>query len=105
MSAPGAELARLVIEAARRDATLAADLAAILGPHLQHERPVAVGWITSREAAAYLGLTLAALHRLTAARAIPFEQDAPGGKCWFDQADLDAWRRGGSVRSRHIRAA
>jgi excisionase family DNA binding protein len=61
--------------------------------------------MTSREAATYLALTLAALHRLTAARAVPFEQDAPGGKCWFNRADLDAWRRDGSVRSHHRRAA
>jgi excisionase family DNA binding protein len=56
------------------------------------------GWITSREASAYLGLTLSALHRLTATRAIPFEQDVPGGKCWFRRGDLDTWRRGGSRR-------
>lgn len=101
MSVVGAELASLIIDAACSDATLAADLAAVLRPHLQHEQPAAAGWMTSREAATYLGLTLAALHRLTAARAVPFEQDAPGGKCWFNRADLDAWRRGGSVRSLH----
>jgi len=99
MSVAGAELASLIIDAARSDAGLAADLAAVLRPHLQHEQSAATaGWMTSREAAAYLGLTLAALHRLTAARAVPFEQDAPGGKCWFNRADLDAWRRGGGVR-------
>ncbi len=100
----GAELATLILDAVRSDARLAADLAAVLHPHLQHEQPAA-GWMTSREAATYLGLTLAALHRLTAARALPFEQDAPGGKCWFNRADLDTWRRGGSVRSHHRRAA
>jgi excisionase family DNA binding protein len=99
MIAPGAELASLVIFAARDDAALAAEFAAILRPHLQREEPAASGWMASREAAAYLGLTLAALHRLTAARAVPFEQDAPGGKCWFNRADLDTWRRGGRVRS------
>jgi excisionase family DNA binding protein len=106
MSAAGAELARLIIEAARSDAVLAADLAAVLRPHLQHEQSVATaGWMTSREAATHLGLTLPALHRLTAARAVPFEQDSPGGKCWFNRADLDAWRRGGGARSKHRRAA
>lgn len=100
MSAPGSELATLVIDAARSDAALAADLAAVLRPHLQHEQPAATGWMTTREAAVYLGLTVAALHRLTAARAIPFEQDAPNGKCWFNRADLDAWRRSGGARSR-----
>jgi excisionase family DNA binding protein len=105
MSVGGTELASLMIDAARSDAGLAADLAAVLRPHLQHEQPATVSWMTSREAATYLGLTLAALHRLTAARAVPFAQDAPGGKCWFDRADLDAWRRGGRVRSHHRRAA
>jgi excisionase family DNA binding protein len=104
MSAAGAELASLIIAAARSDAGLAADLAAVLRPHLQHEQSIVAGWMTSREAATYLGLTLAALHRLTATRAVPFEQDAPGGKCWFNRADLDAWRRNGDARSHHRRA-
>jgi excisionase family DNA binding protein len=104
MSAAGVEIARLVIDAARSDAALAADLAAVIGPHLQPV-PAPAGWMTTREAAAHLGLTLAALHRLTAARAVPFEQDAPGGKCWFQRADLDAWRRGGAVRGRRREAA
>jgi excisionase family DNA binding protein len=98
MSAAGAEIARLVIEAARTDAALAADLAAVIGPLMQHG-PAPAGWMTTRQAAVYLGLTRAALHRLTAARAVPFEQEVPGGKCWFNSADLDAWRRGGSVAS------
>lgn len=50
-------------------------------------------WLTSREAAAHLGLTVDALHKLTAARAIPFSQDRPGGKCWFKRADLNQWRQ------------
>jgi excisionase family DNA binding protein len=105
VSVTGTELATLVVDAARSDATLAADLAAVLSPHLQrHEQPCAAGWMTSREAATYLGLTLPALHRLTAARAVPFEQDAPGGKCWFNRADLDAWRRGRGARSLPQRA-
>jgi hypothetical protein len=42
----------------------------------------------------YLGVSLAALHKHTAARTIPFEQDAPGCKLWFRRDELDAWRRG-----------
>jgi len=96
----GAELVTLVIQAVRGDSELAADLAAVLSPHLQrHEQSVADSWMNTREAAAYLGLTLAALHRLTASRTVPFEQDAPGGKCWFSRADLDNWRRRGGARS------
>ena len=104
MSATGVELTTLVVNATRGDDRLAADLAAVLRPHLQMEQPPG-GWMTSREAAAYLGLTLPALHRLTAARALPFEQDAPGGKCWFHRADLDAWRRRGGACSRRARVA
>ena len=51
-------------------------------------------WLDSRDAAAYLGITTNALHKLTAARTIPFEQDAPGCKCYFRKAALDAYRRG-----------
>jgi excisionase family DNA binding protein len=54
-----------------------------------------VGWLTTRQAAEYLGLTAAALHRHTAARTISFVQDAPGGRCWFKRADLDQWRERG----------
>lgn len=52
------------------------------------------GWMTSADAAAYLGLTRAALDKLCASRVVPFEQDKPGGKRWFKRADLDDWRRG-----------
>jgi hypothetical protein len=51
-------------------------------------------WFDTRAAAAYLGLTANALHKLSAARAIPFHQDTPGGKLWFKRSELDAWRRG-----------
>lgn len=50
------------------------------------------GWLTSHEAADYLGLSLDALHKLTSARTVPFSQDAPGAKLWFLRSDLDAWR-------------
>jgi hypothetical protein len=35
-----------------------------------------------------------ALHELTAARAIEFEQDCPGGRMYFRRSALDAYRRG-----------
>jgi excisionase family DNA binding protein len=54
-----------------------------------------VGWLTTKQAAEYLGLTVAALHRHTAARTISFVQDAPGGRCWFKRCDLDQWRERG----------
>lgn len=52
-------------------------------------------WLTARDAATYLGLTVTALHKLTSARSVPFAQDTPGGKLWFKASDLDAWRYGG----------
>jgi hypothetical protein len=52
-------------------------------------------WLDAKRAAAHIGVTVNALHKLTAARSIPFEQDGPGCKCWFRRSDLDQWRRGG----------
>jgi hypothetical protein len=52
------------------------------------------GWLDSKRAAAYLGMTPSTLFKLTAARTIPFEQEVPGGKLWFKPSELDAWRRG-----------
>lgn len=57
-------------------------------------------WMNSAEAAAYLGTTANALHKLTSARTVPFEQDAPGGRLYFKRSDLDAWRRESSTRKR-----
>jgi excisionase family DNA binding protein len=51
-------------------------------------------WLDSKRAAAYLGVSVNAIHKLTAARKIPFEQDGPGCKCWFRRSALDQWRRG-----------
>jgi hypothetical protein len=99
MTAAGVELARLVIDAVRDDPALVADLAAALRPHLEREQPVDDAWMPSDQAAAHLGITLAALRELTAARAIPFEQEGTGCKCWFKRSELDAWRRAGRARA------
>jgi len=81
------------------DATLDA-LADALAPRLQRRldvaAPAADGWLDTTAAAAYLGLSRHALHRLTAERRVPFAQDAPGARCYFRRADLDDWRRNGS---------
>jgi excisionase family DNA binding protein len=72
-----------------------AELAARLAPYLPAtEQAQPDRWLTTKQAAEHLGLTTNALHRMTAARTVPFEQDAPGGKCWFKRSDLDAWRCG-----------
>ena len=70
-----------------------ADLAQRLAPFLP--RDAADGWMNSRDAAAYLGISKAALHHLTAARRIPFTQGGPGEKLFFKRTDLDAFREGG----------
>lgn len=97
VTAAGVELARLVIDAARDAPALAADLATALQPHLAQEQPVDDSWMTSDQAAAYLGSTRTALHKLTSAREIPFEQEAPGCNCYFKRSELDAWRRAGGA--------
>lgn len=71
------------------------ELAAALAPYLPAPHPrVDGGWIDSRRAAEHLGVSRDALKRLTAARAIPFQQERPGARCWFRRTDLDAWRMG-----------
>lgn len=54
------------------------------------------GWLDSQAAAAYLGVSRHAVHRLTAERRVPFAQDGPGARCYFRREDLDEWRRTGS---------
>ncbi|MHB8490960.1 MAG: helix-turn-helix domain-containing protein [Solirubrobacteraceae bacterium] len=63
------------------------------------------GWLTTRAAAAYLGLSVVALHKLTAAQAVPFEQEGPGCRCWFRCSELDEWVRAGRPAARALRAA
>ncbi|MFL5900336.1 MAG: helix-turn-helix domain-containing protein [Solirubrobacterales bacterium] len=52
-------------------------------------------WLDSGQAADYLGMTKNALHKLTSAREVPFEQDGPGCKLHFRRSELDRWRSGG----------
>jgi excisionase family DNA binding protein len=72
-------------------------IARLQGERAELEQPTAdVGdaWMTTKQAAEYLGMTPNGLHKLTAARSIPFAQPGGfGGKCYFKRADLDAWRR------------
>jgi excisionase family DNA binding protein len=75
-----------------------AELARRLAPYMPKPAPVSPnGWLTSRQAAKYLGISLGRLQDLAAKRQIPFEQRAPGGRLYFYPAALDNWRRGGGA--------
>ena len=77
-------LARALLAEIAADPAALAELAQALEPFLP--QPAAHEddrWMTTREAALYLGLSVNAIKKKIAARAIPFEQDAPGGKCYF----------------------
>lgn len=64
-------------------------------------RPVQTedGWMNAKQAAEYLGISVASLHKLTAEREIPFEQDGPGCKVWMKRSQLDRWRESGGKQS------
>ena len=88
-------------------AALAAQVAARLAaghPPLDKSAPED-GWLNTRQAAEYLGLSVHALHKLTAARAVPFEQEGPGCRCWFKRSDLDGWVRAGRPLGHTAKAA
>jgi hypothetical protein len=78
-------------------------LAPKLAARLAAREPRPDEWLASSKAAAYLGISTNALHKLTAARAIPFEQDGPGCKAWFKRSSLDTWREAGGARSQASR--
>lgn len=46
--------------------------------------------LTAKEAAAYCGLSVNYLHRLTSGKKIPFFK-ANGGFCYFKRSELDDW--------------
>jgi hypothetical protein len=89
-------LTAAVLDEIQRDPASAAAFAEAIRPYV-HPPATAPGpdeWYDTKRAAEYLSLTVNAIHKLTAARAIPFEQDGPGCKCWFKPSELDDWRRG-----------
>lgn len=51
-------------------------------------------WLTTKEAADYLGMPISTLHKLTAEKKIPFQQHTRNGRLYFWKAHLDEWRRG-----------
>jgi hypothetical protein len=91
------DMARIMLRTIASDPEALAELADALAPHLG-DSPDADRWMDAKAAAAYVGLpSVNALHKLTAARLIPFEQDVRGGKCWFKRSALDAWRQSGAA--------
>lgn len=70
--------------------TLAAALAGRVAELIPEPEPDR--WLSSEEAAAYLKITVQTIWKLTAADAIPFTQDVPGGRCYFLRSQLDKWR-------------
>jgi excisionase family DNA binding protein len=84
----------LALVAALEDPETRERVAELLAPYLVPTAPAQDRWLSTKEAAEYLGVTPNAMHKLTGKREIPFEQDGPGAKCWFQIADLDAYRRG-----------
>ena len=73
---------------------LAPRLAGRLGP--ADAQPSGDRWLDARAAAAYLGLSIHALHRLSAERRIPASQERPGARLYFRRDELDRWRREGA---------
>jgi len=69
-----------------------AELAERLAPYLRLPSATEDKWLDAKAAAAYLGISIHALHRLTSERRIPFSQDRPGARCYFRRSDLVEWR-------------
>ena len=88
MAALSIELSEKVLDALAE--RVAARVLERLAYEQDHDR-----WLDAKQAADYLGLSINALHKLTAARQLPVEQEAPGHKLWFRRSQLDGWRSGG----------
>jgi len=67
--------------------------------------PVVDRWLSTKEAAAYLGMHPDSLRRLASAKQIPYEQDGPGCLLHFRLSDIDAWRESGGTYSRAVPAS
>lgn len=74
---------------ARRAAEIIREEIEVTNPLADDDR-----WLPTREAAAYAGCTVHALHKAMARRDVEFEQPGgPRGKAYFRRADLDRWRQ------------
>ena len=63
-------------------------------PELKDPKP-----LTIADAAAYLGLSISYLYRLTSERRIPHYKSAGGKRVYFKREDLDAWAYGNHVKT------
>ncbi len=70
-------------------------VAARLEPKPEHDF-----WLDLSDAAKYLGLHRDTLRKRAKAGLVPFRQDAPGCRLFFNRADLDAWRHAGGAPAR-----
>ena len=77
--------------------------AGLSGPHidgfaetLEHRGYSHATAIRYLRAAAHLGCSPNALHKLTAAGGFPFQQDCPGAKLYFKRSELDDSRERGA---------
>jgi hypothetical protein len=89
------DLAAALLDALDAEALdrLAEQLAPRLAARLAADAPEPDRWLDTRGAAAYIGRSPSAVHKLTAGREIPFSQAGPGARCYFRRHDLDAWMR------------
>lgn len=71
---------------------LADRLAPLIAERIAASSPAEAGWLDTKAAAKYLGMTPNALRKRM--HEIRSEQDVAGGKRWFKRVDLDAWREG-----------
>lgn len=87
-------LAVALLEALDDDALdrLAERLAPRLADRLTRDGREPDRWLDAREAAAYVGISRHALHRLSAERRIPCSQERPGARLYFKRSALDQWR-------------
>ncbi len=90
----GSAVIQAIVADIASDPVALRELAAALVPQLEsRDASSAEGWLEARAAAEYLGLpSVDQLHKLTAARLIPFSQERPRAKCYFRRADLDRYR-------------
>ncbi len=50
-------------------------------------------YLTTEQAATYLGTTVGRIEKLVQQRRIPYVQEAVGCRLFFDRVDLDTWMR------------